>query len=284
MAAADAVAARLRIARVHRKMNRFDEAEAAYSEAGELAAARGDRYSELLSRIGRANTVLGRGNLAEAERSLRGILADATAAGLQDAEARAEHGIAAALHYMGQPGEAIPHAWRAFELYDDEGSRIRSLNDVGIMLLMLGDHLGAERALSEVVRRGDGEVTTSAMIELMHCASFRRDRVGFARWREQCERRLAVMPPNVRTDFHFKQGIGQARFGQFRKAEALFSKALEVAAAAGLHEFEFRIERIRNGLHECEQALRVEPPARAEPVFDTEELREVSASLAQLVG
>src|SRR2546425_10197563 len=91
LAASDAVAARLRIARVSRKLNRFDEAEAAYAEAGELAAARGDRYSELLSRIGRANTVLGRGNLAEAERSLRAILADARAADLHDAEARAGH-------------------------------------------------------------------------------------------------------------------------------------------------------------------------------------------------
>src|SRR5256885_9059940 len=35
----DAVAVRLRLARVNRKLNRFDEAEAAYTEAGGLAAA-----------------------------------------------------------------------------------------------------------------------------------------------------------------------------------------------------------------------------------------------------
>src|SRR6266571_514125 len=45
LAAADAVAARLRIARVQRKMNRFDEAEAAYAEAGEMAAAVNDHHS-----------------------------------------------------------------------------------------------------------------------------------------------------------------------------------------------------------------------------------------------
>src|SRR6184192_4745803 len=33
----DAVAVRLRLARVKRKLNRFDEAEVAYTEAGELA-------------------------------------------------------------------------------------------------------------------------------------------------------------------------------------------------------------------------------------------------------
>jgi len=153
------------------------------------------------------------------------------------------------------------------------------------MLLSVGDSVGAERALSEVVRRGGTQESTSnALIELMHCASFRRDRVGFARWRERCEAQLADMPPNIRADYYLKQGIGQARFGQFKKADALMAQALEIASAARLHEFEFRIERIKNGLRDCESLLHGEPTAAAEPVFDTQELREVSASLAQLAG
>jgi tetratricopeptide (TPR) repeat protein len=281
----DGVAARLRIARVNRKLSRFDEAEAAYVEAGEMAAAAGDRYSELLSRIGHANSLTGRGNLAEAERSLRSVLADARAAGERDAEARAEHGVGVVLSYRGQPDEAVVHSWRAFELYEDDDSRMRALSDVGILLLTLGDHAGAERALAEVVRRGGTQdAVDNAMVELMHCASCRQDRVGFSRWRERCEARLADMPPNIQADFYLKQGIGQARFGHFRRAELLMGKALEIAGATGLHELEFRIERIKNGLGDCEQQLRTEPPTNAEPVFDTEELREVSASLAQLVG
>ncbi|HYK83390.1 MAG TPA: hypothetical protein VEU55_09640 [Gemmatimonadales bacterium] len=283
--AADAVAARLRIARVNRKLNRFDEAEAAYAEAGALAEAQGDRRSQLLSRIGRASAVLGRGNLAESERSLHGILADARAAGDHDAEARAEQGIGATLFYRGQPDEAVPHFWRAFGLYEDDDSRLRALGDVGTTLLTLGNTSGAEQALAEVVRRGGTrETTTNALIELMYCASSRHDRVGFARWRERCESRLDDMPPNIRADFYLKQGIGQARFGQYKRAEALMGKALEEASAAGLHELEFRIERIKNGLGDCAQQPHVEAPAVAEPAFDTEELREVSASLAQLVG
>src|SRR5256714_2976755 len=102
LSAQDAVAARLRFARVHRKLNRFDEAEAAYAEAGEMASAAGDRYSALLARIGLANTILGRGNLADAERQLRGILADARAAGARGVEGRAEHGICLELQLIGQ--------------------------------------------------------------------------------------------------------------------------------------------------------------------------------------
>src|SRR2546429_4498697 len=283
LSAQDAVAARLRLARVHRKLNRFDEAEAAYAEAGEMASAAGDRYSALLARIGLANTILGRGNLAEAQRRLEGVLADARAVGERDAEARAEQGIAAALYYMGQSVEAVPHARRAFELYEEEESRMRCLNDVGLMLLTLGDAIGAERALTEVVRRGGTQDNTdNALIELMHCASYRRDHVGFARWRERCEQHVADMPPNILADFYLKQGIGQARFGRFPRAAHLMKQALEIAAAAELHEFEFRIERILGGLADCERALAAEGELATEPTVQTQELREVSASLAQL--
>lgn len=285
LSSADAVAAQLRFARVHRKLNRFDEAEAAYAEAGELATHAGDRYSALLSRIGRANTVLGRGNLADAERRLAGILADARAAGERDVEARAEQGIAATLYYMGQAAEAIPHAWHAFQLYEEDDSQLRALGDVGVMLLSLGDAAGAERALAEVVRRGrTQEIVSNALIELMHCASYRRDHVGFARWRERCEERLSDMPPNIRADFYLKQGIGQARFGRYRRAEVLMKEALEIAGAAALHEVEFRIERILAGLPDCQQAVAREAQPAMEPVVQTAELREVSESLAQLSG
>src|SRR5439155_9563497 len=194
-------------------------------------------------------------------------------------EARAEHGIGVSLAQMGQAPNAIPHVWRAFELYDEEDSRMRALSDVGVMLLTLGDAVGAERALSEVVRRGGcHDNTTNALIELMHAASYRRDHVGFARWRERCEEHLPDMPPNMLTDFYLKQGIGQARFARFRRADELMRRALEIAGAAALHEFEFRIERIRGGLADCERVLAVEAQA-AEPVMQTDELREVSASL-----
>src|SRR2546426_9112633 len=74
---ADAVGARLRRARVCRKLNAFDAAERAYTEGGEMAAAIGDRHSEMLSRLGQAESLRGRCNLADAESALREILGDA---------------------------------------------------------------------------------------------------------------------------------------------------------------------------------------------------------------
>src|SRR5207253_1272070 len=87
-------------------------------------------------------------------------------------------------------------------------------DDYWIMLLALGDGEGAERALGEVVRRGGHhDAVVNALVELMHCASYRRDRVGFERWRSECEGRLEHMTPNMVTDFLLKVGIGNARFG-----------------------------------------------------------------------
>src|SRR2546426_9987354 len=74
---ADAVGARLRRARVYRKLNEFDAADRSYAEGGALAAAIGDTHSELLSRIGRANETLGRGNVPAAQLTHGDILVHA---------------------------------------------------------------------------------------------------------------------------------------------------------------------------------------------------------------
>lgn len=283
LARSDVIAARLRVGRVNRKLARFEDAEAAYAAAGALAAAEGDTHSVLLSRMGRANATLGRGNLAEAERDYRTILADAHSAGWRDAEARAEHGLGVALQVRGQLADAIPHLWRAFGLYEDEPLQMRALNDLGITLLALGDAASAERALQVVVRNSRGQDhANNALIELMHCASYRRDRMGFERWRSECEAHAERMPPNVRADFHLKAGIGLARFGNFRRAVAQLDKALTIAAERGLREFEFRIERIKAGLRGCQAELPQTSEAAAEPVLRNDDLREVSASLARL--
>jgi len=279
---ADGVALSLRTGRVNRKLNRFDEADAAYAEAGERATAARDGHSELLSRIGRSYTVIGRGNLPEAERRFTHVLSDARQSGEREAEALAEHGLAVVHQHRGSPDVALRHAWRAVELYEEQGSRLRALGDVGLILLTLGDAAGAERALSEVaLRSGAHDITANAFIELMHCASFRRDRVGFERYRSRCEELKQDMPPNIRADYHLKAGIGEARFGQFQRAATTMNRALEIAEGAGLHALAFKIERIKAGLGKCEEGSCATLGTDTEPL--NEAAREVSASLVQLM-
>jgi tetratricopeptide (TPR) repeat protein len=282
LTASDATAGWMRVGRVRRLQADFDRADAAYLEAGRIAAAAGDRQSVLHSRIGQCNVVHFSGNLAEAERGWRAVLADAAAGGLSEVQAHAEHGLGNVLHRRGQTHDAAPHLWCAYELFEDDAARLRALGDLGMVMLALGDIVGAERALAEVVRRATlPDLLANATIELMHCASFRRDRVGFERWRERALDHFEETLPNIRADYHLKVGIGLARFGNYGKAEAQMRQALEIASAHGLHEFVFRIERIKSGLRECEALSHVESAA-AEPVVWSEALREVSASLAAL--
>jgi hypothetical protein len=160
---------------------------------------------------------------------------------------------------------------------------MRALADVGLMLLTLGDPQGAERALVQVVQRGgSGDTVANALVELMYAASYRRDQVAFARWRGQCERKLADMPPNIQADYYLKLGIGEARFGHFGRARGTMDRALAIAEQAGIHEAVFKIERIRNGLHALEEEQVATSLEDAEPVVQSDAVREVSASVALL--
>src|SRR5256885_802848 len=104
--------------------------------------------------LGRGYTLLGRGNLMDAEQQLREVLRDAEHLMDRRNQALAHQGLGVVLSTGGRPADAIPHTWRAFELLEDEPSRTRVLADLGVMLLTVGDTDGAECALTEVVRRG----------------------------------------------------------------------------------------------------------------------------------
>ena len=278
----DAISAHLRLGRIRRKQTQFEDALVAYRQAGHLAEAHDDKVSVLLSRVGQCNTHYFQGNLPEAQRGWESVLADAQAGGYRNVEAQARHGLGNLLQRRGLAHSGAPHLWRAFELYEDESDQLLVLNDLGISLLSIGDVAGAERALCEVVRRERlGANHTNSLIELMQCASFRRDRLAFERWRDEATTNLDEMPSNIRSDYYLKVGIGLARFGNFAKAETNLRRALEIASAHGLHEFVFRIERLLQGLRDCDAPDEIAGVA-AEPNVQTEELRVLSASLAAL--
>lgn len=277
---AESISAWMRLGRVRRLQADFDRAIAAYNQAGSIGRVAGDTHAVLMSRVGNCNVMYFRGNLPEAERGWRDLLADASASGDRSVEALSHHGLGNVLQRRGQAHAGAPHLWRAYELSEDEGDQLRVLNDLGIVLLAIGNVEGAERALNEAARRAQmGESHLNSLIELMHCASFRRDRVGFERLRDRCFSHLNVMAPNLRADYYLKVGIGLARFGNFSKADANLRHALEIAVAHELHELTFRVERMLAGLQDCESPDSPELVAE-EPRLQSAALREVSASLA----
>lgn len=281
LAQRDTVATTLRIARVLRKLTHFDDAYAAYERAGSHALLAGDVYSELLSRIGRVNIVWARGNLAEAEAGYRQLIADAHAAQQPDAEARAVQGLASALSMRGKLAEAIPHYWRAYELYEDLSSKVRSLVDLGIALRDSGDAEGGERAFRAALQfAGETENGTNAILELMEIASERSDRFGYARWREEARQREARLTPSMRVDFSLKQGLADARFGNVERGQEHLDTALALARKYKLHEMIFRIEGVKQNLRE---SSRLQPTGPAEGM-EQESVEAVRAGLRELVA
>ena len=275
---ADAISAWLRLGRVRRLQADFDHADAAYAEAGRIAAREDDQESVLVSRVGRCNVVFFRGNLAEAERGWRGILAESDA--YPRVMAQAEHGLGNLLTLRGQLPEGASHLRKAYALYEEESLQLRVLTDLGILMLRLGQVAEAEQALGEVVRRESGlENLVNALIELMNCASFRRDRLAFERWRERCLEHVPHAQPNIRADFSMKVGIGYARFGNARRSVNSLREALEIATAHGLNEFVFRIEPILAHINEC-GAPEESAGAAPDVTHRLESLKEVSAFLA----
>lgn len=275
----DVIATTLRLARVNRKLARFDDAYAAYERAGSQALIVEDVYSELLSRIGRVNIVWARGNLAEAEIGYRQLVTDAQSAGSREAEARATQGLADSISMRGRPAEAIPYSWRAFELYEDAPAKVRILIELGIMFRELGDPEASERALRAAFQlRRESEDGNNAVLELMETCSARGDRFGYARWREEARRREARLTPSMKVDFLLKQGVADARFGHVDRGRELLQQALELAEARKLHEYVFRIENLKNSLREPHRLQPVEP---AEAVKD-ESLDAVRAGLREL--
>jgi len=276
----DTISAWLRLGRVRRMQTNWESALVGYGEAGRIAASAGDRHSVLLSRVGQCNVLHFRGNLAEGEASWRELLAEATREGFRTVQAQAEHGLGTSLDRRGKSLEGVPHLWHAYELYEDESARVGVLGDLGLLLLSIGQVTAAEQALNEVVRREtNAENLANAKIELMNCASFRRDRVSFERWRERALNHCVEAAPNIRTDYHLKTGIGFARFENYGRAEQELRRALEIATTHDLHEFVFRIERLLDGLRECVSLDDIETTV-PEPADANEALREVSASLA----
>ena len=277
----DAIATTLRIARVNRKLARFDSAYAAYERAGSQALVAGDVYSELLSRIGRVNLVWARGNLAEAEAGYRQLVVDAQAARQPDAEARAVQGLAETISLRGRHTEAIPYSWRAYQLYENAPAKVRVLIELGIMFREAGDPDASERALRAAFQlRGDSDDGSNAVLELMETSSIRGDRFGYARWRDEARRREARLSPSMRVDFCLKQGLAEARFGHVDRGEEYLQEALDLARDLRLHEYVFRIEGVKNSLRE---SGRLQPAESAEVVRD-ESLDAVRTSLRELVA
>jgi tetratricopeptide (TPR) repeat protein len=273
------VAALLQRGRVLRLVGKFDDARQSYGAARQHAEKLGDTHSTFLARIGDAIVMQKVGNLPGSERALRTILEQARAARDSDAQARAHHDLGAVLLHRDRSHEAIPHLYRAFELYERPAHKLRALSDVGEALKRHGKYSAARDAFLVVLRTGaPDDMRACTMIALLELSGLMGDRVGLARWKREIAVIAGELPAERQADFHLQLGLASLALGQLRTAEQSLRKAIAVAEKHQLNEYSFRAENALQGIVNKSASDRVEPPT----VSEAEGSREVVAVAEKL--
>ncbi len=232
------------IGRLNRLQARWEDANTAYTAAAEAALAYGDRVSALLSQLGRANVLRGQGNLPRARAAVEQVIEKAAGEDCTEVRSKAYADLAYVLELQKLPFEALRANYDAVRISRDPLNRMRLLGDLGVKLAALG-FCDEARTAFEVVASSDASflVRTNAVLELMQIESVARNRMAFERRRHELHAQLGRMTPSMTVDYHYKVGLGLARFGIMGRAREAWTEAMELAERHRLNVWYFQIER-----------------------------------------
>jgi tetratricopeptide (TPR) repeat protein len=265
--AAEFAAIALFAGRLNRLLARWAAANTCYERAEEAAISAGDIVTMLRSRLGRCGVLRGQGNLPLAMANTRSVVDEAAKLGLREVQAMAYADLGSVYANQGLRVEAVQANYQAFLLSEDTLQRMRVLGDLGVCLLGMGVFEAARLAFEIVVNSNTSfHVRTNAVLELMDLESSVGNRVAFERRRAQAEEVRDRMMPSLSADFHFKAGVGFARFSRFKRAKELLGAGLRLAEEHRLNVWYFKFENELKALEALETSASVE--AR-EPEFAT---------------
>lgn len=268
--------------RALRIAGRIDDSIAEYAKARETAESTGNRQLQLRGRVGVAMGHKRSGDLSRADSHAREALRHAREWGETHMEAVALHVIADGLSLMGRDHEAIPLLFDAYQLNQNEWDRPRVMSDIGLAFKNLGKYESARHAFS-IALPGltSAETRMNAINELLEIESARGDREGFDRWREELERSVAIMPPEIKIDFYMKLGHGLFLFGETDEGALFLKNAMLLAEFPGLNAKYFAAE---SKLAELErESMSVRSGAASESAEDAHpELNRVAEQLEAL--
>jgi tetratricopeptide (TPR) repeat protein len=247
--AGDFAAYALFAGRLNRMLARWDPAIACYSAAEEAAALAGDSNSVLRGRLGQGAVHRGRGNLPMAREIAENAVRDATELQLPDAQVIAYADLGSVYALQGLRLEALGAQYKAFQLSRETPQRMRALGDLAIGLSEIGA-LDAARLAFQIVADSDASVLVraNALLELMDLESSVENRVAFERCRTGVQLYQERMSPSMQVDYHYKMGVGFARFGQVVRARTSLTTSLELAERHRLNAWYFKIEQALAGL------------------------------------
>jgi tetratricopeptide (TPR) repeat protein len=249
-------------ARLNRLLARWDHAVICY-EAAELAAReQGDFMAALRGRLGQGAVARGQGNLPKARAIADKVVAEAVARGLPQVQCIAYADLSAVFTMLRMPLEAIHACYAAFLVATTPIDRMHALCNLGACLSDIEAHDQARLALDIAANaKADFRVQLNAKIELMNLESVVGNRLAFERHRAALA--SESMPPSAAADYHFKLGIGFARFGQYDRAIETLARARELAETHALNAWYFRIDNVLNDL-KARRAVETKARAPAE--------------------
>jgi hypothetical protein len=140
--------------------------------------------------------------------------------------------------------EALEAQYHAFRLSSETPQQMRALGDLAIGLCEIGAFEAARLGFQIVAESNASvEVRTNAHLELMDLESSLGNRVAFERCRSAAEEYRSRMSPRMNVDYHYKLGVGLARFGQATRARSSFNSALKLAEHHQLNAWYFKVEQ-----------------------------------------
>ncbi len=278
---AEFAATALFAARLNRLLARWSSANACYSAAEAAAQVVSDPVTVLRARLGRGAVLRGQGNLPLAHSSVQAVVNEANALGLREVQAMAYADLGAVCVMEGLGLEAVQANYQAFLHSEDTLQRMRVLGDLGVSLQGIGAYETARLAFEIVVNSNTSFlVRTNAILELMALESAADNQVAFERRRSQAEEARERMTPSMAADFHYKAGVGLARFGRFARARDLITAGMKLAESHQLHAWYFRLEKVLDGLGEC-RAREPEPANQWSGLSEAPAIQEVAVGLRE---
>jgi tetratricopeptide (TPR) repeat protein len=238
--------------RLHRLLAHWEAAMECYRAAELAGELTGDLTSTLRGQLGCAAVLRGQGNLPAARLAVEEVLRQAEPLQLAEVLTNGYGDLGVVFELQGLKVESLHAKYRAFQQAPDSLQQMRALGDVGVGLAEIGCHRGARLAFEIVIdSTASFLVRTNALIELMDLESATGNRVAFERHRSAVETVLEQMSPSMLVDYHYKAGVGMARFGQLARAANLLKAAAELAETNRLNAWYFRVERVLENLALC---------------------------------
>lgn len=229
------------VARLYRKLARWDAADRGYLTVTRLAEQFGDEDEAIRGALGQAITMRGRGNLSGA-RALMESLTERAVGRSATLRSTIALDFGTLLEQSADNVGALAKFLEAAALSDDTDSLVTIMGNIGVVLARLGrwqDALAVQQRVRRAATRW--EIRTNADIECLGPLSH-LDPTAFNTLADDLLEALPLMPPAMRVDTRYQIADGLARLGYRDRARSLLVEALSDAATHQLHHWYFKLE------------------------------------------